>query len=93
MFFFGIVNYFTKLFTFFLLLILIYNTKIILSENVKRVFKFINSFRAPQLAQSDSSIFFWTMGGDAKANYDRLRLVSSFHSSGWAWNSKPFVFF
>lgn len=89
----GFINYFSILFKFFLISILIYNADIVLTQNIKHVFKYMNSFRAPQLTQRDGSILFWKVGGNAKADYHQLRLASSLHLSGWAWNSKPFVFF
>ncbi|KAJ1373744.1 hypothetical protein KIN20_036240 [Parelaphostrongylus tenuis] len=55
-------------------------------------FEYKHSFRAPNLAQRDHSIPFWTVSGDAIASQDQLRLAPSMRSrKGIAWNKRPFT--
>ncbi|VDM59818.1 unnamed protein product [Angiostrongylus costaricensis] len=55
-------------------------------------FEYKHSFRAPNLAQRDHSIPFWTVSGDAIASQDQLRLAPSMRSrKGIAWNKRPMV--
>lgn len=90
----SIRNCFGISFRFFLTFVVLLCAEIISAQNVREVFKFIHSFRAPQLAQRDGTIAFWRLGGDAKADYHQLRLAPSLHfNKGWAWNVKPFVSF
>ncbi|CAJ0562863.1 unnamed protein product, partial [Mesorhabditis spiculigera] len=55
-------------------------------------FEYKHSFRAPNLAQRDGSIPFWTVTGDAIASGEQLRLAPSMRSrKGIAWNKRQFV--
>ncbi|CAJ0962931.1 unnamed protein product, partial [Mesorhabditis belari] len=55
-------------------------------------FEYKHSFRAPNLAQRDGSIPFWTVAGDAIASQEQLRLAPSMRSrKGIAWNKRSFV--
>ncbi|GMR53563.1 hypothetical protein PMAYCL1PPCAC_23758, partial [Pristionchus mayeri] len=59
-------------------------------QNFFRRFEYKHSFRAPNLAQRDGSIPFWTISGDAIASGEQLRLAPSMRSrKGIAWNKRP----
>lgn len=47
---------------------------------VHRRFEYKHSFRAPDLAQRDGSIPFWTIAGDAIASNEQLRVAPSMRS-------------
>ncbi|KAF8368125.1 ile-1, partial [Pristionchus pacificus] len=58
-------------------------------HNLFRRFEYKHSFRAPNLAQRDGSIPFWTVAGDAIASGEQLRLAPSMRSrKGIAWNKR-----
>ncbi|GMT28482.1 hypothetical protein PFISCL1PPCAC_19779, partial [Pristionchus fissidentatus] len=73
-----------------LLLLLLLPLVVHSQHNLFRRFEYKHSFRAPNLAQRDGSIPFWTVAGDAIASGEQLRLAPSMRSrKGIAWNKRP----